>query len=91
MPMPPNPRPHLVLVEPAVALGKFKTLLHRPAAAGDPDQLPSVGAGEVLAGPRFDELAAMAVEDPTAGGNPVLVGAAQARRMNEDAWAGRGI
>ena len=40
---------------------------------------------------RFDELAEMAVKDPTAGGNPVTFDAAAARRMLEDAWAGRGL
>ena len=40
---------------------------------------------------RFDELAAMAVLDPTAGGNPVPFDTAQAQRMYEDAWAGRGL
>ena len=34
----------------------------------------------------------MAVLDPTAGGNPVPFDpAAQAKRMYEDAWAGRGL
>ena len=33
----------------------------------------------------------MAVLDPTAGGNPVPFDTAQARRMYEDAWAGRGL
>jgi alcohol dehydrogenase len=40
---------------------------------------------------RFDELAAMAVLDPTAGGNPVPFDTTQAKRMYEDAWAGRGL
>jgi alcohol dehydrogenase class IV len=38
---------------------------------------------------RLDELAAMAAVDPTAGGNPVPVGAAELLRLYEDAFAGR--
>jgi alcohol dehydrogenase class IV len=38
---------------------------------------------------RLDELAAMAAVDPTAGGNPIPVGAAELRRMYEAALAGK--
>jgi alcohol dehydrogenase class IV len=38
---------------------------------------------------RFPELAAMAVKDPTAGGNPRPFDQADAERMLRDAWAGR--
>ena len=38
---------------------------------------------------RFDEMAAMAPEDPTAGGNPVPVTRENARRLYEAALAGR--
>jgi alcohol dehydrogenase len=38
---------------------------------------------------RFDEMSAMAPEDPTAGGNPVPVTKDSARRLYENALAGR--
>ncbi|MEK0083693.1 iron-containing alcohol dehydrogenase [Benzoatithermus flavus] len=38
---------------------------------------------------RFDELAGMAVKDPTAGGNPVPLDVAAARRLFEEAYSGR--
>ncbi|HEY8384093.1 MAG TPA: iron-containing alcohol dehydrogenase [Microvirga sp.] len=38
---------------------------------------------------RFDEMAAMAPDDPTAGGNPVPVTKESARRLFENALAGR--
>jgi alcohol dehydrogenase class IV len=38
---------------------------------------------------RFDEMAAMAPDDPTAGGNPVPVTKESARRLYENALAGR--
>jgi alcohol dehydrogenase len=38
---------------------------------------------------RFDEMSAMAPEDPTAGGNPVLITRESARKLYEDALAGR--
>jgi alcohol dehydrogenase len=38
---------------------------------------------------RFDELARMAAADPTAGGNPVKVAAAELRALYEDARDGR--
>jgi alcohol dehydrogenase len=38
---------------------------------------------------RFQEMAAMAVEDPTAGGNPVPITAQSARQLYADALAGR--
>ena len=37
----------------------------------------------------FDELSAMAPEDPTAGGNPVPITRESARKLYEDALAGR--
>jgi alcohol dehydrogenase len=54
---------------------------------GIPHTLQALGVPD----DRFDELAAMAVLDPTAGGNPVPFDTAQAQRMYEDAWAGRGL
>ena len=38
---------------------------------------------------RFDEMSAMAPEDPTAGGNPVPITRESARKLYEDALAGR--
>ena len=38
---------------------------------------------------RFDEMSAMAPEDPTAGGNPVPIDRASARALYESALAGR--
>ena len=38
---------------------------------------------------RFDELAAMAIVDPTAGGNPKPLTHADAVRLYENAWSGR--
>jgi alcohol dehydrogenase class IV len=52
---------------------------------GVPHTLAELGVGTE----RLDELAAMAAEDPTAGGNPVAVGPAELRRLYEDALAGR--
>jgi alcohol dehydrogenase len=38
---------------------------------------------------RFEEMSAMAPDDPTAGGNPVPIARDSARRLYEDALAGR--
>jgi alcohol dehydrogenase len=38
---------------------------------------------------RFDEMSKMAPEDPTAGGNPVPIDQTSARKLYEDALAGR--
>lgn len=54
---------------------------------GIPHTLQALGVPD----DRFDDLAEMAVKDPTAGGNPVPFDAAAARRMLQDAWAGRGL
>ena len=40
---------------------------------------------------RFDELAAMAVADPTAGGNPEPLDLAGANRLLAEAYSGVGI
>lgn len=40
---------------------------------------------------RFDELARMAVEDPTAAGNPLPLTVEAARQILEDAFAGEGV
>jgi alcohol dehydrogenase len=55
------------------------------AEIGIPPTLDAMG----VPNDRFPELAAMAVKDPTAGGNPRPFDEAQALRMLEDAWAGR--
>jgi alcohol dehydrogenase len=52
---------------------------------GIPHALDALGVGP----DRFDTLAEMAARDPTAGSNPVKVGAAELRRLYEDALAGR--
>ena len=57
------------------------------AEIGIPPTLDAMGVPK----DRFPELAAMAVKDPTAGGNPRPFDEAQAQRMLEDAWAGRGL
>jgi alcohol dehydrogenase len=54
---------------------------------GIPHTLEALGVPD----DRFGELAEMAVNDPTAGGNPVPLDTAAARRMLEGAWAGRGL
>ena len=38
---------------------------------------------------QFDRLAAMAVLDPTAGGNPIELSEADCRRLLEDSYSGR--
>jgi alcohol dehydrogenase len=40
---------------------------------------------------RFDELAGMAVKDPTAGGNPLPLEPAAALRLFEEAYSGKGF
>ncbi len=40
---------------------------------------------------RFDEIAAMAVKDPTAGGNPEPLDLAAANRLLAEAYAGVGL
>jgi alcohol dehydrogenase len=51
--------------------------------------VPHTLAGLKVGPERFDEMAAMAPEDPTAGGNPVPIDKDSARRLYEDALAGR--
>jgi len=50
--------------------------------------IPHTAAELGVDGSRLDELAKMAAEDPTAGGNPVPVGAAEMRKMYDAAMAG---
>jgi alcohol dehydrogenase class IV len=51
--------------------------------------VPHTLAGLKIGPERFDEMAAMAPEDPTAGGNPVPIDRASARALYENALAGR--
>jgi alcohol dehydrogenase len=55
------------------------------AEIGIPHTLEGLGVGPE----RFDEIAAMAVVDPTAGGNPVALDVAGARAILDAALAGR--
>jgi alcohol dehydrogenase class IV len=51
--------------------------------------VPHTLAGLKVGPERFDAMSAMAPEDPTAGGNPVPIDKESARRLYEDALAGR--
>ena len=51
--------------------------------------VPHTLAGLKVDAERFEEMSAMAPEDPTAGGNPVPVTRESARKLYEDALAGR--
>jgi alcohol dehydrogenase len=51
--------------------------------------VPHTLAGLEIGPERFDEMSAMAPEDPTAGGNPVPLTRESARRLFEDALEGR--
>ena len=50
--------------------------------------MPHTLAGLKVDAERFDEMSAMAPEDPTAGGNPVPITKESARKLYEDALAG---
>ncbi len=52
-------------------------------------KIPHTCAELGVDGSRLDELAKMAAEDPTAGGNPVKAGTRQMRRMYEAAMVGK--
>lgn len=54
---------------------------------GIPHTLAGLGIGD----DRFDELAAMAVQDPTAGGNPRELTRDAARALLDQAWSGKGV
>ncbi len=54
---------------------------------GIPDTLEALG----VPGDRLDELAAMAVADPTAGGNPVPLDLAGAKQLFAAAYSGVGV
>jgi alcohol dehydrogenase class IV len=51
--------------------------------------IPHTAAELGVDGTRLDELAKMAAEDPTAGGNPVFVGEAEMRKMYDDSMSGK--
>jgi alcohol dehydrogenase class IV len=51
--------------------------------------IPHTLAGLKVGPERFDELAEMAANDPTAGSNPVKVGSSELKRLYEDALVGR--
>ncbi|MFO1067403.1 MAG: iron-containing alcohol dehydrogenase [Geminicoccaceae bacterium] len=53
--------------------------------------IPATLQGLNVGNNRFDELAEMAVKDPTAGGNPRELTVAAARSLLDHAWAGSGI
>lgn len=50
--------------------------------------IPNTAAELGVDGKRLDELAQMAADDPTAGGNPVHVGTAEMKKMYEASMAG---
>jgi alcohol dehydrogenase class IV len=52
---------------------------------GIPHTLDRIGVDDA----RFDRMAAMAVEDPTAGGNPRRLTVADARELYERSYEGR--
>ncbi|TVQ56240.1 MAG: iron-containing alcohol dehydrogenase [Rhodobacteraceae bacterium] len=51
-----------------------------------PERLSAMKGGLTADAAVFDRIAAMAVEDPTAGGNPVDLTPEAARRLIEEAW-----
>ena len=53
--------------------------------------VPHTLAGLGVDGARFDEMAAMAVEDPSTGSNPVGFDAVAAKRLFQAALAGEGV
>jgi alcohol dehydrogenase class IV len=54
---------------------------------GIPPTLAALG----IANDRFDKLAAMAIEDPTAAGNPRELTLETARELLDQAWSGKGV
>jgi alcohol dehydrogenase class IV len=51
--------------------------------------VPHTLEGLKIGSERFDEMSTMAPDDPTAGGNPVPITKESARKLYEDALAGR--
>jgi alcohol dehydrogenase class IV len=60
--------------------GFYDYVLALRAALGVPDRLGALGVGA----DRIDEMAAMAIEDPSAGGNPVELTLDAAKRLFEE-------
>lgn len=65
--------------------GLIEWVLDLRKAIGIPHTLAGLNVGPE----RFDELAAMAAIDPTAGSNPVAVGPVELKRLYENALAGQ--
>ncbi len=64
-------------------------ILELRATLGIAPDLKALLKGETLDERRLDELAAMAADDPTAGGNPRPVGAPELRELYVNAYEGR--
>lgn len=60
--------------------GFYDFVLGLRASLGVPDKLSELGVGD----DRIDELAAMAIEDPSAGGNPVELTLQSAKKLFEE-------
>lgn len=60
--------------------GFYDFVLGLRASLGVPDKLSELGVGD----DRIDELAAMAIEDPSAGGNPVELTLRSAKKLFEE-------
>jgi alcohol dehydrogenase class IV len=71
--------------------GLVDWVLELRKAIGIPHSLADLklAPGRKIEAERFDELAAMAAADPTAGSNPVKVGPGELKRLYQDAMAGR--
>jgi alcohol dehydrogenase len=71
--------------------GGYAAILQAFLALQEQIGIPPTLAALSVPRDRLEELAAMAVKDPTAGGNPRPFDAADARLMLENAWTGRGL
>jgi alcohol dehydrogenase len=71
--------------------GGYAAVLERVLTLRSQIGIPPTLAALDVPRDRFDELAAMAIKDPTAGGNARPFDAAVARQMLENAWAGHGL
>lgn len=72
-----------------LARPSFRTFLEWTLALREELAIPHTAKALGIEEARLDELSRMAAADPTAGGNPVPVGAAELRKMYEAALAGR--
>ena len=68
--------------------GRFDAFLEWVLAMRSELAVPHTLAGLNIGPERFDQMSAMAPEDPTAGGNPVPITRDGARRLYENALAG---